>query len=71
MRILLAGGSGYVGTMVAPYLKGEHALRILDLAPPKDTALDYVQGSGVWRFSMLAVAVLRGAGDRFSGVRVV
>ncbi|MBM4042738.1 MAG: NAD-dependent epimerase/dehydratase family protein [Planctomycetes bacterium] len=45
MRILLAGGSGYVGTLVIPYLKAEHALRVLDLVPPKDPAIEYVQGS--------------------------
>jgi len=45
MRILLVGGSGYVGTMVTPYLKAEHALRVLDLVPPKDPAVEYVQGS--------------------------
>lgn len=45
MRILLAGGSGYVGTMVIPYLKSEFALRVLDLAPPKDPAAEYIQGS--------------------------
>ncbi len=45
MRVLLAGGSGYVGTMVTPYLKGEHALRVLDLAPPKDPDVEYIQGS--------------------------
>ncbi|HUT37535.1 MAG TPA: NAD(P)-dependent oxidoreductase [Planctomycetota bacterium] len=45
MRILLLGGSGYVGTMVIPYLKTEHTLRVLDLTPPKDAAVEYVQGS--------------------------
>lgn len=45
MRILLAGGSGYVGSMVTPYLKAEHTLRVLDLVPPKDPSVEFIQGS--------------------------
>jgi len=45
MRILLVGGSGYVGSMVVPFLKPEHEIRVLDLAPPKDPSVEYRQGS--------------------------
>ncbi len=45
MRVLLVGGSGYVGAMATPYLKQEHALRVFDLAPPRDSTLEYVAGS--------------------------
>ena len=45
MKVLLAGGSGHVGTMILPYLKDHHELRILDLHPPQDDSVDYVQGA--------------------------
>jgi nucleoside-diphosphate-sugar epimerase len=45
VKILLVGGSGHVGTMTTPYLKPHHQLRVLDLAPPKDASVDYIQGS--------------------------
>lgn len=45
MRVLLVGGSGYVGSMVIPYLKAEHVLRVLDPVLPKDPSVDYVAGS--------------------------
>jgi len=45
MNVLLAGGSGYVGTMVTPYLKKDHALRVLDPKPPKDPEIEYTAGS--------------------------
>jgi len=47
MRILLVGGSGYVGTMVIPHLKKDFELRVLDPAPPKDASVDYVSGSAL------------------------
>jgi nucleoside-diphosphate-sugar epimerase len=34
MRVLMVGGSGYVGGLVAPVLAARHSLRILDLRPP-------------------------------------
>jgi nucleoside-diphosphate-sugar epimerase len=45
MKVLLVGGSGLVGTFIAPYLKPQHALRVLDLRPPADADVEYVQGS--------------------------
>ncbi len=62
MKVLLAGGSGYVGTMVMPYLKGEHTLRVLDPAPPKDPEVEYVAGS------VADPAAIRRALDGMEGV---
>jgi nucleoside-diphosphate-sugar epimerase len=45
VRVLLVGGSGYVGTMCVPYLKQGNELRVLDLVPPTDSSIEYVQGS--------------------------
>ena len=45
MNVLLIGGSGHVGTMTLPYMKEHHNFRILDLSPPKDNSVDYIQGS--------------------------
>ena len=45
MRVLVVGGSGYLGTLILPFLAPQHALRVFDLRPPADPALDYVQGS--------------------------
>jgi nucleoside-diphosphate-sugar epimerase len=45
MKVLLAGGSGRVGTFVAPYLCREHELRVLDLRPPRHEGVEFVQGS--------------------------
>jgi nucleoside-diphosphate-sugar epimerase len=43
--MLLVGGSGYVGSMVTPYLREEHELRVFDIAPPKDSSVEYFAGS--------------------------
>ena len=45
MNVLLVGGSGHVGTMTLPYMKEHHNFRVLDLAPPKDKSIEYIQGS--------------------------
>jgi nucleoside-diphosphate-sugar epimerase len=45
MKVLLVGGSGHVGSLIAPYLRPHHELRVLDLHPPRDAALDHVEGS--------------------------
>jgi nucleoside-diphosphate-sugar epimerase len=45
MKVLLVGGAGMVGTFVTPYLRQQHALRVLDLQPPKHQDVEYVQGS--------------------------
>lgn len=44
MNLLLVGGSGLVGTVVAPYLRQHHNLRVLDLKSPEHD-LEYVEGS--------------------------
>ena len=45
MNVLLVGGSGHVGTMTLPYMKEHHNFRVLDLVPPKDKSIEYIQGS--------------------------
>ena len=45
MNVLLIGGSGHVGTMTLPYMKSHHNFRVLDLNPPKDDSVEYIQGS--------------------------
>ncbi len=45
MNVLLVGGSGHVGTMTLPYMKENHNFRVLDLSPPKDASVEYIQGS--------------------------
>ena len=45
MKLLLVGGAGRVGTMTAPYLKSKHQLRVLDVVPPHDPEIEYIQGS--------------------------
>ena len=45
MKLLLVGGAGRVGTMTAPYLKSKHRLRVLDVVPPHDPEIEYIQGS--------------------------
>ena len=45
MNVLLIGGSGHVGTMTLPYMKSHHNFRVLDLAPPKDSSIEYIHGS--------------------------
>ena len=45
MKILLVGGAGHVGTLIAPYLRDHHDLRVLDLAPPRVAGLEHIEGS--------------------------
>ena len=45
MRVLVIGGSGYLGTLVLPFLAQRHDLRVFDLRPPIDPSLEYVHGS--------------------------
>lgn len=47
MRLLLVGGSGLVGQILTPYLKAQHTLKVLDLAPPADPDIEHVKGSAL------------------------
>jgi len=44
MKVLLAGGSGRVATLVIPFLKKQHELRVYDRNPPVDQSLEFLQG---------------------------
>jgi nucleoside-diphosphate-sugar epimerase len=44
MKVLLIGGSGFVGKLIIPLMKERHQLRIFDLVPPADTTLEFVRG---------------------------
>ena len=44
MRILIIGGSGYVGSLMLPGLAADHEIRVLDLQPPQGDH-DHVAGS--------------------------
>ncbi len=44
MRVLVIGGSGYVGTLALPHLAARHELRVLDIKPPADgLTCEYVE----------------------------
>ena len=45
MKILLAGGSGMVGSFITPYLQKEHEVRVLDMTEPKQPGVEFVKGS--------------------------
>jgi nucleoside-diphosphate-sugar epimerase len=45
VKVLLVGGAGHVGSLITPYLRRYHAVRVLDLHPPHDTEAEYVEGS--------------------------
>ena len=45
MNLLVIGGSGHVGTLVIPFLKQKHTLRLFDLKPPADASIEYRAGS--------------------------
>ena len=44
MKVLLAGGSGIVGTLVIPFLKKNHTLRVFDRHAPADSSIEFLQG---------------------------
>ena len=45
-HVLIVGGSGHVGTFVAPYLRrAGHRLRVLDVRPPTAEGVEHVEGS--------------------------
>jgi nucleoside-diphosphate-sugar epimerase len=56
MKLLVIGCSGHVGTLVLPFLKQQHTLRVFDLKPPADATLEYQAGS-VTDFDALGRAV--------------
>ena len=56
MRVLVIGGSGYLGTLVLPFLVERHDLRVLDPRPPAGPVVEYVQGSAC-DFDALSEAV--------------
>lgn len=45
MKLLLVGGAGHVGQLIAPYLTARHTVNVLDLASPADPAVAHVKGS--------------------------
>ncbi len=45
MRVLVVGGSGYVGKLVLPFLARQHTLRVFDLQPPVDPGWEYLPGN--------------------------
>ena len=45
MKVLLAGGSGMVGSFITPYLQKEHDIRVLDLAEPRHDNVEFFKGS--------------------------
>ena len=45
MRVLVIGGSGYVGGLVLPSLAQRHALRVFDLRPPAEPSWEFVEGT--------------------------
>jgi len=45
MKVLVIGGSGWVGSLVMPYIAQQHTVRVFDLKPPAAAGVTYVQGS--------------------------
>lgn len=43
MKILVTGGSGLVGKFVVDYLRREHSVTVLDIKPPADAAIEFVE----------------------------
>jgi nucleoside-diphosphate-sugar epimerase len=56
MKVLVVGGSGFVGRMVLPQLAERHRLRVYDRRPPANASLDYVEGDAC-DFNAVARAV--------------
>jgi len=44
VKLLVIGGSGFVGSMVLPHLAEAHELRVFDLKPPRADNVEYVAG---------------------------
>ena len=47
MKVLLVGGSGHVAKLIIPYMMKQHELRVLDLAPPGNDGVEFVEGSAM------------------------
>ena len=45
MKILLAGGSGMVGSFITPYLQEQHEIRVMDMTEPSQPDVEFVRGS--------------------------
>lgn len=45
MRVLVIGGSGYVGTGILPYLRENHEIVVFDVKPPRVEDVGYIHGS--------------------------
>ena len=56
MNVLVIGGSGLVGSLVAPFLAEIHTLRIFDMRPSQSGNFDYHQGD-VTQYADLASAM--------------
>ena len=56
MKTIIVGGSGTVGTLVAPILAQTHAIRIFDLRPPQLENVTYLAGD-IREYADLARAV--------------
>jgi nucleoside-diphosphate-sugar epimerase len=41
----MIGGAGMVGTFITPYLQRQHTLRVLDVRPPQQAGVEYIEGS--------------------------
>jgi len=57
MKVLVIGGSGLVGSLVLPYLKQRHTLKVFDLKPPAHLDVEYVHGSVLDYETVKAAAV--------------
>ena len=44
MNLFIIGASGRVGSIVTPFLKHQHTIRVYDMKAPADTTLDYWAG---------------------------
>jgi nucleoside-diphosphate-sugar epimerase len=56
MRVLVVGGSGYVGSLVLPVLAARHTIRVFDLRPPPELDCEYVPGDATDRNALAGAA---------------
>jgi nucleoside-diphosphate-sugar epimerase len=62
MRLLVIGGSGYLGTILMPYLRKEDTIRVMDVTEPKAECDDFIKGS------VLDAAVMKQAMSSMEGL---